>query len=483
MNTKSVDPITMRDAWKQQQGVMCWLLILIGFISSPLITTRAGDESTGKVAKSNTNSKDAKGLEQADEYYELLTLFVDTLDQIDRNYVKDVSRRELMEAAIKGMLTKLDQYSNYIPPKEVERFRTSVENEFGGIGIQVSIENGFLKVISPIVGSPAYKAGLIAGDSITKIEGESTKGISLDEAVKKMKGKVGTKVNITVVHPDDPMPKEVAIERAIVRVQSVMGNERNDDDSWNYFYDQDKKIGYLRVSSFSRHTVEELRAALKVLREENMKGLILDLRFNPGGLLSSAIEVCDMFIASGRIVSTEGRNTPKRVWDAHKKGTLPNFPMAVLVNRYSASASEIVSACLQDHKRATVIGARSWGKGSVQNIIDLEGGKSALKLTTAGYMRPSGKNIHRFEGATEEDDWGVTPNDGFLVKLKEPEIGEYLRYRREKDIVRKADPEEEPSFEDRQLNKALELLREQIAKEEQPKEEPKTESDDKNKEE
>src|SRR5262249_7411982 len=187
--------------------------------------------------------------------------------------------------------------------------------------------------------------------------------------------------------------------------------------------------------AFSRETTAELRRALAQLEKEGLKGLIVDLRFNPGGLLSTAIEVSDLFIADGRIVSTKGRNTPERVWDAEKEGTYEGFPMAVLVNHYSASASEILSACLQDHKRAVIIGERTWGKGSVQNVVELEGGKSALKLTTASYHRPSGKNIHRFPDAKEGDEWGVMPNEGFQVKLSEEQMVRLIRERRRRDIL------------------------------------------------
>ncbi len=440
-------------------------LILVLFACSwigvfALDNVSAQQQKSDQVAKTN-DDKTAK--DDTNEYYEQLRLFIDTLDQIDRNYVNDISRRELMEAAIRGMLQKLDQYSNYIPPSDMERFRGSVESEFGGIGIQVTAENGILRVISPIVGSPAYRQGLIAGDHITQIEGKPTKGITIDEAVRQMKGKVGTAVTITVVHPNDPMPKEIKIKRAIIRVDSVLGDLRKEDDAWNFFYDEEKKLGYVRITSFTRRTVDELRVAMKELLAKNVKGLVLDLRFNPGGLLSTAIEVCDMFIEEGRIVSTEGRNAPKRTWDAHKKGTFPDFPMAILVNRYSASASEIVSACLQDHGRAVVIGERTWGKGSVQNIIDLEHGRSALKLTTASYKRPSGKNIHRFKGAKDSDDWGVLPSDGYKVRLTSKEMRDLSDYRRERDIVReRKDDESESDFEDIQLAKALEYLQQEL---------------------
>lgn len=422
--------------------------------------------AVAEAAKEADAKQDEAQRKEDEEYYELLKLFVDTLDQVDRNYVKELSRRELMEAAIRGVLEKLDPYSNYIPPKELERFRTGVENEFGGIGIQVTIENNQLTIISPIVGSPAYRAGVMAGDVITEIEGVSTKGITIDEAIKKLKGKAGTKVAFTVLHPHDKSTEKVALEREIVKVESVLGDRRGKDDAWEYMYDETNKIGFIRITAFSRDTADNLRSALEELTKEGMKGLVLDLRFNPGGLLTAAVEICDMFVSDGVIVSTKGRNTPERVMRAHKEGTFEGFPIAILVNNYSASASEIVSACLQDHKRAVVIGERTWGKGSVQNIITLEQGKSALKLTTASYHRPSGKNIHKFEGATDKDEWGVMPSDGYAIKLNPTDLSRLLSDRRQRDIV-VSDKQPQPHstddpFVDRQRMAAIEYLAEEL---------------------
>ncbi|MCA9151459.1 MAG: S41 family peptidase, partial [Planctomycetales bacterium] len=352
--------------------------------------------------------EDAQQNETADEeYYELLKTFADTLDQVERNYVKEVSRRELLEAAIQGVLAKLDQYSDYIPPDQIDSFRTGVENEFGGIGIRVGLVDGKLTVITPLISTPAYRAGILTGDQILKIGDVDTQGMSLEDAITKMKGRVGSEIALTVRHRDDTQERSVIVARELVKMETVLGDRRKADDSWDYMFDADHKLGYIRITSFSPHTHDDLQAAVKGLVADGMRGLVLDLRFNPGGLLSTAIEVSDMFLSSGVIVSTSGRNIADRVWSATQDGTYDGFPMVVLVNRYSASASEIVSAALQDHQRAVIMGERTWGKGSVQNIIELEGGRSALKLTTAGYRRPSGKNIHRFEGATDDDDWGV----------------------------------------------------------------------------
>ena len=396
-------------------------------------------ESSESTAKEKQQDAD-EALKETADYYDLLRLFADTIDQIERNYVKPVDRRELMEAAIRGLTRELDPYSTYIGPEDIDAFRDNIDAEFGGVGIQVALENGQLKIISPLVGTPAYRAGLMSGDSIVRIEGESTEGITLQKAVRLMKGKPETDVTITVIHAHDLSEETVTLRREIIRVETVLGDQRNEQDKWEFMLDDEDKIGFVRLTAFSRHTAGTLRDAINELNGRGMRGLVLDFRYNPGGLLSSAVKVSDMFVSSGVIVSTEGRNTKKRVWPAHAADTFTQFPIVVMVNRYSASASEIVAACLQDHERAVVVGERTWGKGSVQEVIDLENGKSALKLTTAGYQRPSGRNIHRFHGADRQDEWGVTPNEGFEVTMTLKETSDYLEYRRERDIISSKSP-------------------------------------------
>lgn len=428
-------------------------------------------------AKADTTAKE----KDADaESYELFKVLADTMDQVERNYVKNVSRRELMEAAIHGVLSKLDPYSNYIGPSDLTRFKVAVENQFTGIGIQVDVRRGRLTVVSPIVGSPAYKVGLRAGDLITEIEGQATEGINIDEAVRRLKGEAGTTVHIAVLHPGADEPEKLAVTREVIQMESVRGDRRDEQDAWNFMLDRDKKLGYVRIVSFGRDTARELKKALDQLKLRGFRGLILDLRFNPGGLLTAAIEVSDMFLTEGEIVSTSGRNSPKRSWSAHKVDTYEGFPMAVLVNHHSASASEIVAASLQDHHRAIIIGERTWGKGSVQNVIEMEGGKSILKLTTASYQRPNGHNIHRDENAKETDEWGVKPDSGYEVALDHTERNQLEIYQHGRDIVASHSPankqggeapqpsakpaDAKPPFVDRQLQKAVEYLTSELAK-------------------
>ncbi len=330
-------------------------------------------------------------------------------------------------------------------------------------------------------GTPAYEAGVLAGDLIVKIDGKSTENMRMSEAVDLIQGDPGQKVTLTVMHEGGKEPMDIAITRAIIVVPSVLGDRRKADDpkAWDFLLDKDSKIGYIRLVNFSKTAAKEMRDSVEELQRDGVRGLILDLRNNPGGLLKAAVEISDLFLNDGRIVSTKGRNHKEEIYDAKPDGTLllpvEKYPMAVLVNKYSASASEIVSAALQDHKRAVVVGERSYGKGSVQNIIDMHEGSDhgALKLTTASYWRPSGKNIHRFPDSKDSDDWGVKPDAGFEVPLKDDERLEYMIYRSERDVVRikakaltpiKKDGKEKKPFVDRVLEKAVEHLKKEIDK-------------------
>jgi carboxyl-terminal processing protease len=435
-----------------------WLPALLLF--APIL---AAPLSVSPAARAEDSEK--KETPPKDDYYTLMKVFVDTFQQVERNYVKDVDRRELLQAAIEGMMSKLDPYSSYISPEEMAQFSESVDQEFGGIGIQIHPDERThrLMVMSPLPGTPAYRAGLLAGDTILDIDGKSTEGYTIEKAVSILKGKPGTAVKLGILHSVTNKKEQVSLVRDVIHVATVLGDHYKSDGAWDFMIDKKDKIGYVRLTHFSRHSSIELEKAINQLLEEGMKGLVLDLRYDPGGLFSQATEIADMFIEGGTIVSTKGRNTTERTWEAKKEGTFPNFPMAVIVNHYSASASEIVAACLQDHHRAVIVGERSWGKGSVQNVIELEGGTSALKLTTASYHRPSGKNIHRFPGASESDAWGVMPDPGYEVKFSPRETREYLdTYRRERDILRKDGPP--PSdFKDRQLEKALAAVRTKLA--------------------
>lgn len=433
-------------------------------------TPPAGPPADKEIAAKEESAVVPPTLSKEDEYYELMRIFADSFEEIDRNYVTGVDRRKLVEAAVRGMLTELkDPYSNYINPEELTEFNESVEQEFGGVGIQVRFDEAAREIVvtTPLPGSPAYKAGIQSGDRITEIEGKPIgdfgMGKEMQTAIKMLKGEPGVTVSFGYKRGTSEDVKKVSVQREIIQLDTVLGDVHRPDGTWDYMVDADKKIAYLRLTHFTSRSAVEMRDALKALKTAGMQGLILDLRFNPGGFLQSAIQIADLFIDEGKIVSTEGRNSPERVWTAKKFGTYGGFPMAILVNRFSASASEIVSACLQDHDRAIVVGERSWGKGSVQNVMEVEDGKSKLKLTIATYHRPSGKNIHRSPGDDEKDEWGVKPNEDYEVKFTNEQMIQYQISRQKRDAL--AEGHEELKFDDTQLKKAIEYLREQVAKE------------------
>jgi len=315
---------------------------------------------------------------------EQLRLFAEVFSQIKKNYVDEVDDTDLLEEAIRGMLDGLDPHSSFLDAKGFSELREDTRGEFGGLGIEVSMEDGFVKVIAPIDDTPAHKAGVKAGDLIIRLGGNSVKGMSLDEAVDLMRGKPGTTIELTIVREGQKKPLSIAVERAVIRVKSV---------KWRLL---DGKYGYIRVASFQEHTAEDLLKAVSRLRRKadgGIDGLILDMRNNPGGVLDAAVAVSDAFLSAGRIVYTEGRTKDSRLsFDAKPDDVLEGAPMVALVDEGSASASEIVAGALQDHKRAVVMGRKTFGKGSVQTIIPV-GGEQAVKITTARYFTPSGRSI------------------------------------------------------------------------------------------
>jgi carboxyl-terminal processing protease len=366
--------------------------------------------------------------------------FSDALHKITRRYVKEVDTRDLFEGAMEGMVDRLDEHSAYIGPEALKQFQADLDQEFGGVGIEVTVdrETKRLMVMSPLLDTPGYKAGMRAGDLILKIDDLDTEGMTLRESVKIMRGQPGTNVQLTVLHPGDDEPVVLDITRDKIQTESVLGDFRDGSGQWQFTLEENPRIGYIRVTSFGEHTVDELREAIESVSGD-VDALILDLRYNAGGLLTAAVDICDMFISDGRIVSSRGREGKnEKIFSARPNGTIvdSDIPVAVLVNKFSASASEIVAACLKDHGRAKIVGTRTWGKGTVQNLIPLEGGRSVIKLTTAQYWRPNNQNIHRHKEAKEEDAWGVQPNKGFEVKVTDEEFEKIFFQRRDRDIIR-----------------------------------------------
>ncbi len=393
------------------------------------------------------------------------------MEVIEDNYVEEVDPRDLFENAMRGMVSSLDQYSDYIGPEHFEQFQQSIDQQFVGIGVVVEgppeVDN--LRVVSPVYDSPAYRAGLRAGDLIVEIDDEPTAGMLLVEAVKRMKGLPKTKVKLGIRHAGQEQAMTFEVTRDLIRTKSVLGDTLLENGQWNYFLKENPRIGYVRITTFGEFSAAELREVLP-FKNHPIDALILDLRGNVGGLLTAAVATCDMFIGTGMIVSTRGRNGWDEKYEA-SAGTIldSSIPMVVLVDRYSASASEIVAACLKDSKRAVVVGERTWGKGTVQNVIPLERGTSALKLTTASYWRPNGKNIHRRRKATEEEDWGVRPTAGLEVKLDDEQMRKLYEQRRNEDVLREDvssqanSPPEEDHIDDPQLDKALDYLKKDLS--------------------
>ncbi|QLY25341.1 S41 family peptidase [Bdellovibrio sp. KM01] len=320
----------------------------------------------------------------AQERYADLQNFSKVLNLIQQYYVEETDTKKLVYGAIKGMLRELDPHTNFMPPDIFKDFETETSGEFGGLGIEISNQNGILTIISPIEDAPAWQAGIKAGDKVIAIDGNSTKGMSLVEASSFMRGKKGSKIVLRVVRENEEKPRDITITRGVVKIKSVKYTDMGDG------------FAYVRITSFIENTGKDLETAIANHIKNNkgqINGLLLDLRRNPGGLLDQAVKVSDMFLKEGVIVSTIGRNkAEKEVAMATKKGKYQNVPLVILVNEYTASASEIVSGALQDNKRALIVGQRTFGKGSVQSVIKLGDG-SGLKLTVARYYTPSGVSI------------------------------------------------------------------------------------------
>ena len=399
--------------------------------------------------------EDKTAIDRTREDFELMRLLAEAYEQIDVSYVKEVDRRELVESAIQGMATHLDPYSTYIAPKNVREFDKYIDQEFGGIGIQVNGVGGKLEIVNTLPGSPAFHAGLKAGDEIVEVDGKTTKGLTQAALTERLTGPPGRSVELGIVRAGSTATGLVPVMREIIQIPTVVGHHRNIDHSWNFMLDDTHKIGYLRITHFSKNTADDLRHTMDALVEAGVKSLIMDVRSNPGGLLSAAIEISDMFIESGTIVSVKGRTVPERAWQAKRGMKYSNLPIAVLVNRYSASASEILSAALQDNNRAVIVGERTFGKGSVQTVLRLESGRSLLKLTTASYFRPSGVNIHRAEGMKPEEDWGVKPDEGHEHIMSKDEWRNWLTAREAVDFEK---PVPDVALEDLQLADATAWL-------------------------
>ena len=314
--------------------------------------------------------------------YDYLKFLGESIEKIKTDYVEHVDNKEIVESAINGILSSLDPHSSFLNAKSLEDMKVQTKGEFGGLGIEVTMENGFVKVISPIDNTPAYKAGIKAGDYITHLDKKSVIGLSLNEAVSKMRGTIGSKLEVTVGRKNME-PFDVTIKRDVIKITSIRSR-------------LEKDVGYVRITTFSEQTRKSAIEAIKKLKKnKNLKGYVLDLRNNPGGLLEQAVAISDLFLEKGEIVSTRGRDLENpEIYKAKPGDIINGLPLVVLINSGSASASEIVAGALQDHKRAIILGTKSFGKGSVQTIIPVHP-FGALRMTTAKYFTPSGKSIQK----------------------------------------------------------------------------------------
>ncbi|MGZ8938265.1 MAG: S41 family peptidase [Limisphaerales bacterium] len=392
---------------------------------------------------------------ETENVYEEIRLLMRVMERVRQDYVdgEKVTYSELIQAAMKGMLNTLDPHSEFMDSSKYNELKNDTEGAFGGVGIVVGMRDNSLTVISPMEDSPAYNAGIQAGDRIVKIEGRSTEKISLPEAVHKLRGKEGTDVSISVmrrVGENAGEVKDYKLTRAVIKVDTVKDINGKREFSLN-----DDKIGYVRITQFGENTTAELRNALKKLDKAGMQGLVIDLRNNPGGLLDQAVKVCDIFLPDNQlIVSTEGRDGRSKgdEYKATGKDEYPDLRITVLVNKWSASASEIVSGCLQDVKRAYVIGEQTFGKGSVQSIMPLNDG-SALRLTTAKYYTPSHKVIH---------ERGITPDSIVTHSQEEEEALYFKRIVGGFESLEEAQKAKYQDVPDRQLDQALDYLKGQL---------------------
>ena len=388
--------------------------------------------------------------------FEDLKLFSDVIHIIQKDYVEETKSKDLIYGAIKGMLETLDPHSAFMPPSVFKEMQEETKGRFEGLGIEITIKEGVLTVVSPIEDTPAFKAGILAGDQILKIDGESTKNFTLMDSVKRMRGQKGTKVTITILREGFTKPKDFTLVRDVIPIRSVRHELL------------EKHYGYIRISQFQDKTDSDFEKAMKALEEESkgtLKGLVLDLRNNPGGLLDQAVKISDRFIESGTIVSIDGRREDvKQKWPAHPEGTLPRYPLVVLINGGSASGSEIVAGAIQDHGRGILVGTQTFGKASVQTIIPLKDG-SGLRLTTARYYTPNGRSIQAK---------GIAPD--IIVKPSRPEEEKETvlpKLPSEKDLERHLMDLEKGVPKEKEKPKKEETKKEEIKKEEIKKEETK----------
>lgn len=375
--------------------------------------------------------------------------FAEVLAAIDTHALERVAADRLFQAAMDGAFSQLDEHSGFISGAEQAQFESLLDQEFGGVGLELAVnaDTRRIAVLSPIVGSPAWRAGIVSGDILEAIDGESTAGMALDDAVMRLRGAEGSRVVLTVssvggaVATSDPTvataaPRVVTLARERVVVDSVLGDRRRADGSWDWWIEGEDRIAAIRVTTFGERTTDELAAAVAAIEAEaHPRGVVLDLRGNGGGLLTAAVDTCDMLLDEGVIVSTRGGPKGDGERRAASGHVLDDVPIVVLVDGLTASAAEIVAGCLQDTGRATIVGSRTYGKGTVQTLLPLSDGRGMVKLTTSEYLRPSRATIHRGRDADDAAVWGVSPDAGFEVTLTGQQAERWRTWRQARDVV------------------------------------------------
>ena len=366
--------------------------------------------------------------------FDQLDLLVDIRHELVSAYVEAPDETKMIEAAVRGMVESLnDPYTTYLNADDLEMFEHNVRGSFSGIGAEVDIHENRLRIVTPLEDSPAWKAGVMAGDIVLEIDGESTLNMKLTDAVKRLTGPAGTDVNLHIRH-ESGEEASITITRDVIKVQTVRGYKRDANQHYDFIIDDQHNVGYVRLTQFTENTADELRDALTQIKSQNAQGLIIDVRFNPGGLLESAVEIADMFLSEGQtIVSVQGRVVPKQVFSATDDTLLPDMPIVIVANEASASAAEILTGALKDNGRALFVGSRTFGKGSVQQVRQLDAGQGALKLTNAYYYIPSGRLIHRRD---DSQVWGVDPAADSYVPMSPQQVRDMVKLRRENDLVR-----------------------------------------------
>ncbi len=398
------------------------------------------------------------------------SIFSAAMEIVENEALVKVPKRELFNAAMDGMLARLDANSWYISEDKYHSFEDSLNQQFVGVGMYFEKDEqaGGIRVVAPIPGKPAWRAGIRPGDLIVEIDGLPTSELNTEETIERIRGPLGSVVEFALRRDPKTSLLIVKVVREEIPVSSVVGDVQNDDGTWNFFLEEYPRIGYIRLLEFGRKSTEEMRAALRAI-DGRVDGLILDLRYNPGGLLDAAVSISDMFIGREAVV-VQIRNRDEQVVDQHfaksKTDLDPGTPVVVLVNEYTASAAEILAACLQDHHRALVAGSQTYGKGTVQDLIVLEANRSVLRLTTSSYWRPSGRNIDKTVlRLPPSGDYGVRPDNGFEIPLTAEEQAEIRRLRLLRDDATRSKPEADENGDasqwlpaDQPLRRALDWL-------------------------